>query len=175
MLVRLDRLGTVEQVLVVRGHGCRLVRELHRHSGPGGRPREVFGVVVVGEGRQPYEAEKVFEVVQPALPNMDSRCWLGGRTHVLHTVAQVKPTSPDKLGGPEVGQTVKLEEAVVREPYLRRLAGPSLFETVGEASCCVKVRELVVEVELVAEEVWVLEAEIAMKIISSKLTTKNTL
>jgi hypothetical protein len=167
VLVRLDRLGTVEQVLAVRGHGCRLVRELHQHSGPGGRLREVLGVVVVGEGRQPHEAEKVFEVVQPALPNMDSRCWLGGRTRVLHTVAQVKPTSPDKLGGPEVGQTVKLEEAVVHEPYLRRLADPSLFETVGEASCCVKVRELVAEVELVVAEVWVLEAEIAMKIISS--------
>jgi hypothetical protein len=91
----------------------------------------------------------------------------------LHTVAQVKPTSPDKLGGPEVGQTVKLEEAVVCEPYLRRLADPSLFETAGEASCCVTVRELVAEVELVAAEVWVLEAEIAMKIISLKLTTKH--
>ena len=167
MLVRLDRLGTVEQGLVVREHGCRLVRELHQHSGPGGRLREVFGVVVVGEGRQPHEAERVFEVVQPARPNMDSRCWLGGKTRVWHTVAQVKPTSPDKLGGPEVGQTVKLEEAVVREPYLRRLAGLSLFETAGEASCCVKGRELVAEVELVAAEVWVLEAEIALKIISS--------
>jgi hypothetical protein len=73
VLVRLDRLGTVEQVLVVRGHGCRLVRESHQHSGPGGRQREVFGVVVVGEDRQPHEAEKVFEVVQPALSNMDSR------------------------------------------------------------------------------------------------------
>lgn len=167
MLVRLGRLGTVEQVLVVRGHGCRLVRELHQHSGPGGRLREVFGVVVVGEGRLPHEAEKVFEVVQPALPNMDSRCWLGGRTRVLHTVAQVKLTSPDKLGRSEVGQTVKLEEAVVHELYLRRLAGLSLFEIVGEASCCVRVRELVAEVELAAAEAWVLEAEIAMKIISS--------
>ena len=153
MLARLDRLGTVEQVLVVRGRGCRLVRELHRHSGPDERLREVLGVVVVGEGRQPYGAEKVFEVVQPVLPNMDSRCLLVGRTRVLHTVAQAKLTSPDTLGGPEVEQTVKLEEAVVREPYLPRLAGPSLFETVGEASCCVRVRELVAEVELVVEEV----------------------
>ena len=153
MLVRLDRLGTVEQGLVVRGHGCRLVRELHRHSGPGGRLREGLGVVVVGEGRWPHGAEKVFEVVQPALPNMDSRCLLVGRTRVLHTVAQVKPTSPDTLGGPEVEQTVKLEEAVVREPYLPRPADPSLFETEGEASCCVKVRELVAEVEWVVAEV----------------------
>jgi hypothetical protein len=173
VLVRLDRLGTVEQALVVRGHGCRLVRELHRRSGLGGRLREVLGVVVVGEDRQPHETEKAFEVVQPALPNMDSRCWLVGKTRVLYTMAQVKPTSPDKLEGPEVGLTVKLEEAVVREPYLRRLADPSLFETVGEASCCVKVCELVAEVELVVVEVWVLEAEIAMKIISLKLTTKH--
>ena len=41
-----------------------------------------------------------------------------------------------------------------------------MFETAGEASCCVTVRELVAGVELVAAEVWVLEAEIAMKIIS---------
>ena len=47
MPVRLDRLGTVELGLVVRGHGCRLVRGLHQHSGPGGRLREVLGVVVV--------------------------------------------------------------------------------------------------------------------------------
>jgi hypothetical protein len=167
VLVRPDRLGTVEQVLAVRGHGCRLVRELHQHSGPGGRLREVLGVVVVGEGRQLYEAGKVFEVVQPALPNMDSRCWLVGRTPVLHTVARVKLTSPDKLGRPEAGQTVKLGEAAVHEPCLRRLADPSLFETVGEASYCVKVRELVVEVELVVVEVWVLEVEIAVKIVSS--------
>ena len=51
MLMRLDRLETVEQGLAVRGRGCRLVRELHQHSGPGGRLREGFGVVVVGEGR----------------------------------------------------------------------------------------------------------------------------
>lgn len=113
VLVRLDRLGTVEQVLVVRGPGCRLVRELHQHSGPGGRLREVFGVVVVGEGRQLYEAEKVFEVVQPVLPNMDSQCLLVGRTRALHTVAQAKPMSPDTFGGPEVEQTVRLEEAAV--------------------------------------------------------------
>src|SRR5947209_20363341 len=98
---------------------------------------------------------------------MDSRWFLVGRTRVLRTVAQAKPTSPDTLGGPEVEQTVKLEEAVVREPYLPRLVDPSLFGTVGEASCCVKVGELVAEVELVVEEVWVLEAEIAVKIISS--------
>jgi hypothetical protein len=159
-------------VPVVRGHGCKLVRELHRHNELGGRLREVFGVVVVGEGRQLYGAGKVFEVVQPVLPNMDSRCLLVGRTHVLHTVALVKPTSPDTFGGPEVEQTVKLEEAVVREPYLPRLAGPSLFEAVGEASCCVKVRELVAVVELVVVEVWVLEAEIAVKINQLKLTTK---
>ena len=85
----------------------------------------------------------------------------------MHTVAKVKPTSPDTLGGPEVEQTVKLEEAVAREPYLPHLAGPSLFETEGEASCCVTVRELVAEVEWVVAEVWVLEAEIAVKTISS--------
>ena len=173
MLVRLGRLGTVEQVPVVMGHGCKLVRGLHQHSGPGGRLREVFGVVVVGEGRQLHGAEKAFEVVQPVLPNMDSRCLLVGRTRVLHTVAQVKPTSPDTLGGPEVEQTVKLEEAVVREPYLPRLADLSLFEVVGEASYCVKVRELVAVVELVEVEVWVLEAEIAVKINQLKLTTKH--
>jgi hypothetical protein len=173
VLVRLGRLGTVEQVPVVRGHGCKLVRELHRHSGLGGRLREVFGVVVVGEGRQLHGAEKAFEVVQPVLLNMDSRCLLVGKTRVLHTVAQAKPTSLDTLGGPEVEQTVKLEEAVVREPYLPRLADPSLFEAVGEASCCVKVRELVAVVELVVVEVWVLEAEIAVKINQLKLTTKH--
>lgn len=113
VLVRLDRLGTVEQVLVVRGHGCRLVRELHQHSGPGGRLREVFGVVVVGAGRQLYGAEKVFEVVQPVLPNMDSQCLLAGRTRALRTVAQAKPMSPDTFGGPEVEQMVRLEEAAV--------------------------------------------------------------
>ena len=51
MLVRLDRRGTVEQGLVVRGHGCKLAKELHQHSGPGGRLREVSGVVIVGEDR----------------------------------------------------------------------------------------------------------------------------
>jgi hypothetical protein len=173
VLVRLDRQGTVEQVPVVRGHGCKLVRGLHQHSGPGGRLREVFGVVIVGEGRQLHGAEKVFEVVQLVLPNMDSRCLLVGRARVLHTVSQAKPTSPDTPGEPEVEQTVKLEEAVVREPYLPRLADPSLFEAVGEASCCVKVRELVAVVELVVVEGWVLEAEIAVKINQLKLTTKH--
>jgi hypothetical protein len=172
VLVRPDRQGTVEQVPVVRGHGCKLVRGLHQHSGPGGRLREVFGVVVVGEGRQLHGAEKVSEVVQLVLPNMDSRCLLVGRARVLHTVSQAKPTSPDTPGEPEVEQTVKLEEAVVREPYLPRLADPSLFEAVGEVSCCVKVRELVAVVELVVVEGWVLEAEIAMKINQLKLTTK---
>ena len=116
----------------------------------------------------------MFEVVQPALPNMDSWCLLVGRTRVLRTVAQVKPTSPDTLGGPEAEQTVELEGAVVREPDLPHLADPSLFETVGEASCCVKVRELVAEVELVVVEVWVLEVEIAVKMNQLKLTNQHT-
>jgi hypothetical protein len=75
--------------------------------------------------------------------------------------------SRGKLGGLEVEQKVKVEEVVVREPYLRRLVGRSSFETVGEASCCAKVYELVAEVESVVVEVLVLEAEIAVKIISS--------
>jgi hypothetical protein len=173
VLVRLDRRGTVVRVLVVREHGCRLVRVLHQHSGPGGRPKEVLGVVVVGEGRPLHEAGTVFEGVQLALPNMDSRCLLVGRTRVSHTVAPVKRTSPDTLAGSAVEQTAKLGEAVVREPYLPRLADPSLFEMVGEASRCVRVRALVAEVEWVVEEVLVLEAEIAVTINQLKFTALN--
>jgi hypothetical protein len=63
LLVPLDRLGIVEQVLVVLEHGCRPVKELHRRSVQGGRLREGLDFVVVEEGRQPREVGKVFVVV----------------------------------------------------------------------------------------------------------------
>ena len=62
--VLLDRLDIAGQVLGVLGHGCRVVKVLHQHSEQGGPLRAVFGVVVVGGGRQPCEAEKVFGVLQ---------------------------------------------------------------------------------------------------------------
>lgn len=61
---------------------------------------------------------------------------------------------------------MKVEEVVVHEEYLCHPVDRSLFETVGEASCYAKVPELAVEEESVVAEVLVLEAEIAIRIIS---------
>ena len=163
MLVPLGTLGIVELGLVVLGRGCRVAKELHQRNGRGGRPTKGLGAVAVGEGKRLREAGKVFVAVQFVLWNTNSSCWLGGRARVLRKMAQVKPKSLGTLGGFEVGQTVKVEGPVVREPYLRRLVDQSLFETAGAASCCVKVLELVAEVESVVEEVLVQEAEIAAK------------
>jgi hypothetical protein len=71
LLAPLDRLGIVEQVLPVLGHDCRLVRELHLSTVPGGRLREGVDVVVVGEDRQPREAGTVFVGVQLVLLSMN--------------------------------------------------------------------------------------------------------
>jgi hypothetical protein len=166
LLAPLDRLGTVEQWVVGLGHDYRLVKELLLHIVQGGRLREGLDVVVVGEGRQSREAAKVFVGVQLVLLSMDSQCSLGGKIRVVHRVAQVRLTSHDKLGELEMEQMVKAEEVVVHERYLCRPVDRSLFETVGEASCYAKVPELAVEGESVVVEALVLEAEIAIRIIS---------
>jgi hypothetical protein len=86
----------------------------------------------------------------------------------VRKVVQVRLKSRGKLGGLEVERKLKVEEVVVvREPYLCHLVGRSSFETGGEASCCAKVHELVAEEESVVVEALVLEAEIAVKIVSS--------
>ena len=86
----------------------------------------------------------------------------------MRMVAQVKLNSVGKLGDLEAGQMVKGEEAVVREPDLRRLVHRNSFETVDEASYCAMECALVEEVEWEVVEVLALEAEIAANTISSK-------
>lgn len=85
----------------------------------------------------------------------------------MRMLARVRLNSLGKLGESEVGQKVKAEEAVVREPDLRRLERQSSSVTVDGASCYARVRELVVEVEWEVVEVLALGAEIAMESVSS--------
>lgn len=85
----------------------------------------------------------------------------------MRRVAPVMPKLRGKFGEVEVAQKAKVEEEVVREACLRRPVHRSLFEIVDEASCCAKVHERVAEEESVVVVALVLEAEIAVKIISS--------
>lgn len=86
----------------------------------------------------------------------------------MRRVAQVMPKLRGKVGEVEVVPKARVEEEVVREACLRRPVHRSLFEIVDEASCCAKVHERVAEEESVVVVALVLEAEIAVKIISSR-------
>lgn len=80
----------------------------------------------------------------------------------MRRVAQAMPKSRGKVGELDVVRKAKVEAEVVREACLRRSVGRSLFETVGEASCCAKGHEQVAEEESVVVEALALEAEIAV-------------
>ena len=85
----------------------------------------------------------------------------------MRKLARVRLNSLGKLGELEVGQKVKAEEAVVREPDLRRFGRQNSAVTVDEASCYAMVRERVAEVEWEVVEVLALGAEIARQSVSS--------
>ena len=82
-------------------------------------------------------------------------------------LAPVRLNLLGKLGPFEVGQEVKAEAAVVREPDLRRPGRQNSSVTVDEASCYAMVRELVAEAEWEVVVVLALGAEIALESVSS--------